>query len=1239
MFDPMARKPPEQAKDLLERTLYQNLQGICHEKEVLSFQGYPDIRWDVKDLHDLVSRIEGLGCPNSFSSVNKEEKQVTSEETHSRWPLMRFSLPPLSTSIMIFYARFWILRASSATDLQVEIMTFSKRLSHDLLGLWKGKTFFADRDGDGYPDHVDMTIVVSPDLKNPHVWAGVLNLVARIAFEVIALQPPLVIARRSLTSLRPGFMILPPGRMPLSGRGPLFAAELWRPDRDTSYLSGSSGEAMMALLNALAAGGQRANPNHCEDWVSLRIRRASRFTIEALDAKERLLGTYALKKKTFGQNKTHKDHPPPDLLNLAGPGGLYQSQAHNPRTRRLDAALQIVGSTLSAEVGLSLCDLVTRMVLEATDITLPMAFVGTPEGPGVIFKIRGSSKQPPTIRLLRKTRGLPQGIQIEGHPKATASALRQWAQWAFMESGPGSEEAQAVRSRVTEFREFLHHRAPDRSVPKATTAESPKPLHLHLRWRGEVREVLDLAERVPRGLGKLVGEVFVSKPLLIRRDLEARLEKLFRRKGYAPKIKVLNAYKPGLSWLLEEILPELRNLSLLHILEFRYQPYVPVEKALEMRSRWLQEFFPGLELVARALVLDQSRVRLSRRAAQKSVYEIRALNSRGAILFQSGFSPVWTAFPYLAQEPDLGFVHPTTSGIKLLHENRVILNTLLPTDREFFWRSLQNKWLPLLLGHMNRRVKKGSFQGESAFWKEIRLDVSIDETDERLSLGNERICPMEALHEDLYFVLLDAFSHYSKRHGLADTLQLGRIVPRVLSKAKGGIPSARLVATPLEWRQPPGKHLRARYRRSAVSSLTYENRAWGIELRQSASNPLIAAAGSRGFKVKRCGKNRLRLWLRAPRFKPMLRADLPSLSSAPPKNRPLKAAEVSSWIERLASLECIGVWQVSHSLLRHPLWALEAVLKKRDSLTSLARMRLLKPTFLFNARHHANEVSSTNAALYMAWLLGTTPLGRDLLRHVNVAWIPLENPDGAATLEELLPYGKDHMLHAARYNALGVETYGDYFAEEPRFPEALAKTRLWRRWLPEVMVDHHGVPGHEWDQPFSGYAPLRFREFWIPRNFVYACIPFINEPNHPHHRTAMDLSVLLQKAMSGMPEIVRQNRELALRYHRYARGPEPATFPDSKGEPMLVLPLLGRTYHTNFAVRYPAVTRSEIILEVPDEGAYSRGLALCVEAHLKAEEALLCALRRTTGRIDTVLQSKAGFLRLKWVPGELIRRH
>ena len=73
----------------------------------------------------------------------------------------------------------------------------------------------------------------------------------------------------------------------------------------------------------------------------------------------------------------------------------------------------------------------------------------------------------------------------------------------------------------------------------------------------------------------------------------------------------------------------------------------------------------------------------------------------------------------------------------------MILDGNFQTDREMFWRLFQEKWLALLERQMSRRIKEESFRSQTAFWEEIRLDVSIDETDERLPLGDERICPME----------------------------------------------------------------------------------------------------------------------------------------------------------------------------------------------------------------------------------------------------------------------------------------------------------------------------------------------------------------------------------------------------------------------------------------------------------------------------------------------------------------
>ena len=340
--------------------------------------------------------------------------------------------------------------------------------------------------------------------------------------------------------------------------------------------------------------------------------------------------------------------------------------------------------------------------------------------------------------------------------------------------------------------------------------------------------------------------------------------------------------------------------------------------------------------------------------------------------------------------------------------------------------------------------------------------------------------------------------------------------------------------------------------------------------------------------------------------------------------------EVERWVERLGRMPHLAAWQAGTSWQGRGIWALEAVLAGGGRLVSVARTRLLKPTLLMNARHHANEVSSTNAALRLAWELTATPRGRAALKRVNVAVVPLENADGVATLEELLPACEGHKLHAARYNALGVEWYADYFLEQPRFPEARVKPLLWRRWLPLLVLDAHGVPSHEWEQPFSGYAPGRFRAYWIPRAFIYAILPFIEDPSHPGYRAARAIARVLGRALGAERDIGRLDREIKERYRRYARSWEPAVFPPSAAGRLTVLPSDRRLTGLNFGVQRWPVTISEIVTEVTDEVVDGRLLGLCARAHLAAAWGLLAWLgKRTPGRLVR-RPSRGGGIALSW---------
>lgn len=1055
--------------------------------------------------------------------------------------------------------------------------------------LFQGAPLIQDTDGDGYPDCIALRILVHPEMVDPWVWCGLLNLTARLAFEVVALRLPLLQKGIRSTGNGPHLIVYPPGLQPRGLRSRTPPPACWHRESNALHLSGTSGPAMMDRLNALALG-----------------RRAKDLAPKATGIRNTAPG---------------KRDPAFDLLDLAG---LYDASPTEPKKRRLNALFSLPTEKLGFPMGFALSGLVARLALEATELTLPIAGVGEPRGRGIIFRIQEENTGMNEIRILPAKRSNRRIFLLRGSAIPLAKAVEDWASWVFAESDQGSG---AFVGRVREGCRLLG----GSGFPTPPLRARPRALRRRARWKSEADRLLDCLNRIPSGHGPVQGVAFLSKPRALRKKVKGLMEKGLRERGYEPRIRVLNAYKPGLSWLLESVLPRLRKLRRLDSLEIRYRPFQGEDGALEMRSRWLQELFPGPDLVGRALGFEPHKIRMVCRSGLKTVYEVTAKDARGRVLFHEGLSPRVAVFPYLSHEPELGPVHPTTAGGTLEQKGRIILDVSIPTDRERFWGTFQTRWLPDLEASMVKRLKKASCSEERAFWEEISIRVSIEETETRLDLGEERIAPMEALHEDLYFVLLQFFTSFARRQGLSPFLQFGRIVPKV--KVRPGAPFAALEARPMPWR--PETHKKLSLRPVPVTAATLVGEKWRFELHRPSTRPeaerFIALARTRGFEVTRAGNEVFRLEVKSPMIRPHTAKARPI--GEPPANRLLKAGEVEEWVRRLGRSPYIHAWYPSRSLQGRPIYALEALSPGGDALPSLCKMRLLKPTLFFNARHHANEISSTNATLRMARRLATTKWGQDVLRHVNVVWIPMENVDGVATFEELLPTGKDHMLHAARYNALGAEFYGDYFDDPPRFPEAKAKASLWRRWLPDVMVDHHGVPSHEWNQPFSGYLPFQFREFWIPRNFVYVCIPFIDDETHPGHATALRLADLMSRSMKEEEEIVALNRELADRYRRYARSREPEVFPPSGGQPLLVLPPLGRTYKNNFAVRYPHITRSEIIVEVPDEVTSGKNLELCVRAHFKIEEALLASFRRTRGEVKTWVGS-SGSVHFAWVPGK-----
>jgi hypothetical protein len=1106
----------------------------------------------------------------------------------------------------------------------------------------------SDRDGDGLIDSVNLRIVVDRALVEPVLWAAILNLTARLAFVSLATDLPLVTTIDKTPHGLPLLRVQPPRHR--SGAAMAEIRRLnWR-NPLALVLRGTDPACMADLLDCLDA--QPAHAEACPaEWHTLRLHRPG-ADIEYLDGNGCPIETFPrccagsdLPEPKGGQTK---EFGPLDLIDIGSAARWFEADAGDLRRVRLGLRVHLASTTLSRPTGLALGRALVRLVAQVTQMPLfPVTAEAPPCGVPLLRivehpSVKGRQAEAAVVKTCDGEDAAPE-IMIQGVARSLPKAIDAWLSLALCQAGPQFAAVQGFRKEVAEFKAILdgegfwgrwaHALAaehppetstwpalaaqPARQIAKACRCvQLPAPvsrtglaLRRSYQWSNEIDRLLEQVTMIPEGRGPLSGTLFASKPEEMRSALAERVTAALSAKGYTPTLSVCNAYKPGLCWLMEKVLPRLVQSAPVQRIELRYQPFAVSAAQLELRSRWLQEIFPGPDLLAQTLGLDLEDIVLTEApAAQAGIYRLRAWRDPNELLLDDSFSPLWNAMPYRLHDSGQGYIHPTTAGLRLHTPSAVLVEIALPTDRQVFWSHFQQEWLPLLEAHMRARLADGIEMQDAAFWDTIRIDVAIDETDVRLGLDRERICPMEALHEDLYFFLLNAFQHFAAEHNLPDTIGLGAVLPMVAAHTTWGTPRAVMTARPLSWpRAPRGVSIESGATLATMASK--RSGQWEVcftGVAKAVATPKLAAiARAWGYRCRYASEG-FYLELALPQSVTPVPVTGPQVIPTIPTARYLSLAEADDLLDALDAQARLHVWRAGNSLRGRPIRVVEAVSVPPTDVLSVARLRLLKPTLLINARHHANEISSTPAVLrFLADLAG----GRlsDLLRRANVVAIPMENMDGVATFEAIAAQGRDHKLHAARYNAVGAEFYADYFKSPPRFSEAEVKPLLWRRWLPELMVDLHGVPGHEWDQPFAGYAPARFEQYWIPSTFVYVILPFLEE-EHPLHPAAHRLLTAMRQALGLQEAIIRSNRRLAGRYRRYARGPEPDIFPAADDDILIALPPLGRTRDVNFARRYPHVTQSEIVVEVPDEGSDGPALQLCAQAHYTIQEALLGAL-------------------------------
>ena len=128
---------------------------------------------------------------------------------------------------------------------------------------------------------------------------------------------------------------------------------------------------------------------------------------------------------------------------------------------------------------------------------------------------------------------------------------------------------------------------------------------------------------------------------------------------------------------------------------------------------------------------------------------------------------------------------------------------------------------------------------------------------------------------------------------------------------------------------------------------------------------------------------------------------------------PIPPAEGHEILARMtASFDEASMYRVGNSYLGNTTWAMDLMPPIRATHWSRIKASTFKPTVIYSARQHANEVSSTSHVLRHAELLLTDPAQRVKLNKVNVIMQTCTNPDGAQLAYDLYNTTPDYLLHA-----------------------------------------------------------------------------------------------------------------------------------------------------------------------------------------------------------------------------------
>ncbi len=744
----------------------------------------------------------------------------------------------------------------------------------------------------------------------------------------------------------------------------------------------------------------------------------------------------------------------------------------------------------------------------------------------------------------------------------------------------------------------------------------------------------------------------LSEDPAVRRRLAARIEKRLAEIGAVPdNLQIICAYKQGYSWIDEIVIPALKEPQTEKI-EIFFKPFLPEgetqwqdengatpsyhnlkadnpDKWYDLPIRYLQELYPVQDILTEKLALAAENIVFKAYEGDEDItYLCRATDAAGSSR-EYRYLARCSERPYLDEFPKLGKVHPAAGYIQIWVNGEERLNQKLTTDLERIWDIYQKQVLPECRAYIEAKTDGDVHASMQPFFQKLSLEVWASEPDYRTGSREDLISSLDALHEDMYFVGSDYFKNY----GVQTVNELfdapGLILPEIHKRE--GAPSFRVTLYECQKEKacitygaaenPESIYERTRDQASLrITRICGKNGKLVIELSSKGVSEKAMASYAKLFTDGILFSSREM----DPVYEIHFRSEDGNVfEAAVPPKQPVPKVDIADIdfhekeligydacmdiIEQLKGVDGIKVFRTAWSYQGRALYSVW--LKPRyEGYLSMTKRLSRCPSEIINARHHANEVSSTNAAFILLKKLLTDSAYQELTEKLNLIITPMENVDGAAIHYELQkehPYWK---FHVARFNAIGKEFYRDYYRQDSIHGEAMGFTRLYEKYIPDISVDNHGVPSHEWEQQFSGYTSPSYKGFWLPRSLLYGYFWYITDTSYKgNYAVNKKMEDVIADKIAEDEEMTRWNREWSAQFEKYAHAWMPKLFPADYYKDMIDywIPYTFDPNHGYPSIRYPWITTVAYTSEVADETAQDEYLNLCARAHVAHDEATL----------------------------------